>query len=458
MELGIRPTQAATVKAEEASDAPPCKRARLDADAGGGGGGGGGGAEVVKEGEEDRLSDLPDCLLEDILGHLGSRQAVQTSALSRRWRHVWRRGGGSGGGAGVFDAEVFEDFADNILSPGLLPSAAPELDAFRMSLDEAVCTNFQRWIRRALWRRPASVDIRYSPNFGMSWPPTVTLAPPAAAARIRALRIYGLRPTVVFGADEFPSLEDLHIERCGYAHRTINLPALKRLTIVSPLNGSFCTEQDLTAPGLTSMRLVLPYTRDHGVKVLIDAPLASLVDASISLVDTATVDHRRPNLFQIQYFTAMSDLLGRITSVRNLELTGFTATALLDNKSQEFPLFPYLTTLLLNECDIGTNYHVLKSILQNAPSLEQLKLHNCKFVGKRKRMIGITKLKEKAPPSFACSSLKSVEIKHPRNEIRSCCFIVEFEKEMLLNQWRKRSTCNDEISQIEFLRRELRKA
>ena len=38
----------------------------------------------------DRLSDLPDCLLHTVLSSLRSRQVVQTSLLSRRWRHLWR--------------------------------------------------------------------------------------------------------------------------------------------------------------------------------------------------------------------------------------------------------------------------------------------------------------------------------------------------------------------------------
>lgn len=46
-----------------------------------GGGGGGGGA--------DRLSALPDAVLFRIVSHLGARQAVRTSVLSKRWRHVW---------------------------------------------------------------------------------------------------------------------------------------------------------------------------------------------------------------------------------------------------------------------------------------------------------------------------------------------------------------------------------
>uniref|UniRef100_A0A0D9ZLU5 F-box domain-containing protein n=1 Tax=Oryza glumipatula TaxID=40148 RepID=A0A0D9ZLU5_9ORYZ len=452
---GIPQTAAAAAAAAAEASEPPRKRARVD------GGGGGAGEE-----EEDRLSDLPDCLLEDILAHLGSRQAVQTSVLSRRWRNLWRgvrvvvidvgsfRLPGADGDPPRFRLDRIEDFADGVLSPSLHPGAARELDALRMRLDEdAVTTNFQRWIRRALWRRPATVDLYYLPRRSFSWPPAVPLTPVTAVSRLKTLRIFGLRPTVVFGADEFPALEDLHIERCSYAHGTIASPTLKRLALVSPINGCFVREQRLTAPGLTSLRLVLPYSREEGVRVITDAPLTSLVDASITIVDTDPGDprNRRVNQFKVDFLVAISNLLGRLTSVRNLDLTGLNATALLDNKSQEFPMFPYLTTLLLNECDIGYKYHVLRSILQNAPNLEQLRLHNCKFVGKSRRKAGQTQSKEKTSKcssstlSSACSSLKSVEIKHPRGE-PSHDLLHEFLKEIPHNQWRKRSIDEETIS------------
>ncbi|KAK1661045.1 hypothetical protein QYE76_049204 [Lolium multiflorum] len=82
----------------------------------------------------DRLSDLPDCLLHDILSRLGSRQAAHTSALSRRWRHLWR----DVPCADLDEREFvnsswvrFEDFADHLLT-----SIPPEtqLDAFRLNL------------------------------------------------------------------------------------------------------------------------------------------------------------------------------------------------------------------------------------------------------------------------------------------------------------------------------------
>ncbi|KAL4563346.1 hypothetical protein LXL04_027387 [Taraxacum kok-saghyz] len=46
--------------------------------------------EIADEGEEDRISALPDCLLLEILDRLPyTNQAIKTGSLSKRWKHVW---------------------------------------------------------------------------------------------------------------------------------------------------------------------------------------------------------------------------------------------------------------------------------------------------------------------------------------------------------------------------------
>ncbi|XP_045826034.1 putative F-box/FBD/LRR-repeat protein At1g78760 [Trifolium pratense] len=42
------------------------------------------------EENEDRLSDLPDCVLLHILSFLNSKHAVQTCVLSPKWKHLWK--------------------------------------------------------------------------------------------------------------------------------------------------------------------------------------------------------------------------------------------------------------------------------------------------------------------------------------------------------------------------------
>jgi hypothetical protein len=49
---------------------------------------------LLKSGEngesEDRLSNLPDCVLRHILSSLDSKSVVQTCVLSKRWKFLWK--------------------------------------------------------------------------------------------------------------------------------------------------------------------------------------------------------------------------------------------------------------------------------------------------------------------------------------------------------------------------------
>ncbi|XP_061371767.1 F-box/FBD/LRR-repeat protein At3g26920-like isoform X2 [Gastrolobium bilobum] len=45
----------------------------------------------LSENNEDRLSDLPDCVLIHLMSFLPTQVAVQTCILSRRWKGLWKR-------------------------------------------------------------------------------------------------------------------------------------------------------------------------------------------------------------------------------------------------------------------------------------------------------------------------------------------------------------------------------
>ena len=48
-------------------------------------------SESEREGNEDRLSDMPDSIVLHILSFLNSKDAVQTCILSRRWKDLWKQ-------------------------------------------------------------------------------------------------------------------------------------------------------------------------------------------------------------------------------------------------------------------------------------------------------------------------------------------------------------------------------
>ncbi|XP_020146298.1 MEIOTIC F-BOX protein MOF-like [Aegilops tauschii subsp. strangulata] len=299
-------------------------------------------------GGSDRLSDLPDCLLHDILSLLGCRQAVRTSALSRRWRHLWRsmtclnidqrefQRSGVPPPLDVCQWDSFEDMADSLLSTSITTPSAP-LDAFRLHLvDGSKKTGVDRWIRRGLARRPAAVDIHYGYGYvgRVCWPDTSRLAS-GATCRLTRLRLFGVQLSPSFGrdlGDQCPVLEDLHIENCREDFCTVASPTLKSFALVSPSDYSYRSSAlVLAVPHLASLRLVLPFSgyRGYAVATSENEVLASLVQASICIKDMDDEVQRNRRVMKphkLDFLKSMCNFLACIPNVRNLHLSGFTTT------------------------------------------------------------------------------------------------------------------------------------
>ncbi|KAM0882073.1 hypothetical protein ACQ4PT_032546 [Festuca glaucescens] len=318
----------------------------------------------------DRLSDLPDSLLHGILSGLGSRQAVQTSALSRRWRQLWRDVPCADIDEREFAAaddetwERFEDFADHMLTS--IPRET-QLDAFRLHLVRCNAGS-DRWIRRGLQHVPASVDIRAAHNYAVAWQPHVRISPGSSSCaagftrRLTRLRLVGVSMVgFLEHLHEYcPALEDLHVERCKMYTDTdvVASPMLRRLAIVDPsFYAGNAALLRITAPGLAFIRLEMSYKeRGYHGNVTYSEPMALLTEASIRHMEK---DHEQLNQRNIQ---STEDLLHQ---------------ALLEEESQEFPVLHNLKTLILEECDIGQNFEALSSIIWNTIKLEKLGLHHC---------------------------------------------------------------------------------
>uniref|UniRef100_A0A8I6YFK8 F-box domain-containing protein n=1 Tax=Hordeum vulgare subsp. vulgare TaxID=112509 RepID=A0A8I6YFK8_HORVV len=424
----------------------------------------------------DRLGDLPDCLLQAILSSLGSRQAVQTSLLSRRWSRLWRDvpcididERDFAGGVGE-DWERLEDFADHMLTS--IPPGT-RLDAFRMHLTSGGCDygTSSRWIRRGLRHLPAAVDIQATHDRAVFWRPhqpiirTYGAGPmfrrqgglSACAAgftsRLTTLRLVEVTTMCCFLEDlgqHCPVLEELHAERCKLQLHVVASPTLRRLAIISPV---CCTTGDaaprLEAPRLASLRLDIPYgivdgsgplARKMGAAVL--EPLPTLAEASVRLTEW---NHRWLNLHQLEFLKSVGSFLALLSNVVNLHLQELGTMSLLDESQDQFPVLRSLKTLLLEKCDVGEEFHALTGILWNTPILEKLGLHRCTFVApptlEWRMKMASHKCRGSSPVTHDvlwCKNLKSIDIEcWQEDEAQLARVLSEISEKMLLEQWQK---------------------
>uniref|UniRef100_A0ACD5UHP9 Uncharacterized protein n=2 Tax=Avena sativa TaxID=4498 RepID=A0ACD5UHP9_AVESA len=355
----------------------------------------------------DRLSELPDCLLQSILSSLRARQVVQTTALSRRWRDVWRgvlrldidqrefqaaeapadRDGRRDKSVELEEWARFDDFADNLLlhhgGGGGDDGDNLPLDALRLHVVDKRDSSRRRlprytrwleWVHGCLDRyRPTALEIHS--DFDM----TVDLRLMGLRSdltRLNTLRLNGVLHAGGFGDSDdssvCPQLEHVEFSSCAIGFEgVVTARTLKKLVVNRCWRRNDTKEEAaprprVQAPALTSLRLVVTFQDDIWV-----FEMPSLVEASIRAS---------------RHFVNTDDeyeLLCNLYNVTRLELSGFMAIEKIRPKNgghQDLPKFHNLSTLLLEDCDLtGEVYNMLDLFLYNAPKLEELTLQNCKL-------------------------------------------------------------------------------
>ncbi|KAK1665713.1 hypothetical protein QYE76_053872 [Lolium multiflorum] len=386
----------------------------------------------------DRLSDLPDCLLHSVLSSLGSRQVVQTSLLSRRWRHLWRsvpcldvdqrdfileesEPEAPGFGASAADREVyskalneslvrevqrqrrFEDFADVVI---LLHGVCP-LDAYRLRVvDPDLRTDWHRWIRRGLARLPAELllDFPYyeGPLFCFFDFASGGAGALPLASRLRRLHLSGLTLAEKFAEElrsEFTVLEDLELVNCECHYRFghhIASRSLKRLHIRGSYNyNCMNTLGSLAVPALVSLNL--------------DKVPLPAIEGELQFLDVASVTE--PNMYAEEY---RNHVLKSLRNAKVLQLRSFTTMGLLEGEPEEFREFHNLRTLILIECNIGDRCQVLWYVLQNVPNLETLVLQDCEISG---HCCGESASSCRGTAFRGCKNLKSIQVKYKDHHV-----------------------------------------
>ncbi|PNT63967.1 F-box/FBD/LRR-repeat protein At5g22660 [Brachypodium distachyon] len=167
---------------------------------------------------DDRISALPDGVLEHILGFLPAESAVQTSVLARRWRHVWtfmRR-------LNIYSKTSVNDSKDFIYPLLLLRDNKSTLGEVRFHFRgfiEAVHINM--WIRQALLCQSKVLVVTFT-----------ILDRPLISRHLRKLVLFAI--LLIGNILDFascPALEDLRISLCTFFVDKISSKSVKRLSI-----------------------------------------------------------------------------------------------------------------------------------------------------------------------------------------------------------------------------------
>jgi hypothetical protein len=333
------------------------------------------------DGDLDRLSALPDCLLHVIMSSLRARQVVQTSVLSTRWRHLWRsvpcldvdivefRGSGGGGYSSSDDSdddssdsdidtdsdsdydsgysrskgkgwEEFEDFAVNLM----LRCNIALLDSFRLDIDRGRKPRFNSashgswtysgqqaaaWLRRAMkYRTPPGLNLRPS-----SW-------------HLRTLHLCHVPLDDRFAEhlrSVCRSLEDLELDHCACEIQSIASDSLKNLVLKHCTLGRFFS--DIASPKLKTLVINGGSNRYHNPPLAISAPMVGYlrldvnpgrfrggvsINKTMASLDRASIRVRR-NKYSLSNLRSrlrgdQSELLCSVSSATSLELSGVGTT------------------------------------------------------------------------------------------------------------------------------------
>ncbi|MED6189653.1 hypothetical protein PIB30_117592 [Stylosanthes scabra] len=336
----------------------------------------------------DIISTLPNPLLCHILSFLPTIDAVGTSVLSRRWRHLWKD-------LQVFDfhderirdRERFVSFVESVLSR----RSYPDIQKFSLrcySLDDL--NALKRWIRDvlgpclqemelnfydyktrngidAIFTCASLVSLSLVGHFYMNDIPAVHL--PLLKNLELAAPGVPVDSKLISGC---PALEDLYFIYSGRFNPKINLlsaslkrlrliEALKRLRLIEARNFDYLeiSEIQIDAPNLEFLRI---YLEDSCVRTLAVSDFPNMNEASFDI-------YPKP-----EHVDWLPKLLQALSQTKKLGLGGFSTQCLVKAPNLHLPEFSCLSQLRI--CFSSFYSGVLMKLLCSCPMLQVLKIDN----------------------------------------------------------------------------------
>ncbi|XP_048533920.1 putative FBD-associated F-box protein At5g56820 [Triticum urartu] len=324
-------------------------------------------------GGEDRISALPDELLQYVMSFLLSRDAVRTCVLARRWRTLWK----SMPALRIDDPDSYHaatgssTFVDELLR--LRDPTPLNVCDIRSGCQETANTNWAKeafrhmepWLLYALSCQVPVLRICF---------PWRVINMTLVSSHLKRLHLYRMR---FEGCSlDFSSCQVLEVLEMKACHIHVNLlsQSLRFLKIHNTSFG-FDPRTRISAPNLIGFRLA-PF---YGLAPLLDS-MPSLVAASITLGEMCEEMCYCGNLScggcdaqagNNDYPVALQGLSG----ATNLKLTTISYPIRLSVLRMDLtwrPMFRKLTKLLLNEWCVADDFTGLIYFLQHSPILETL--------------------------------------------------------------------------------------
>ncbi|CAL9243417.1 unnamed protein product [Arabidopsis halleri] len=285
--------------------------------------------------EEDRISQLPEHLISEILFHLSTKDAVRTSVLSTNWRNLWQSVPG-------LDLEPIE-FSN---FDAFVSFVERFFDSHRESWIRKLRLNYcsphgrldlSSWIDAVTTRRIQHLDVRFF--CGNEIPLSLYTCQTLVHLRLSE---------VTLSSAEFVSLPCLKIMRLLYITYP-NETTLQKLISGSPVLEVLTIVRSSNDDDKANVLLVRSHTLkrvyiNDGIQVVIDAPLLQCLRATVSstknfqilnLGSSARLEFDFPFTFSHATYSSsmIHDILTDISRVRDLVISNDIWKEIVKNQS-----------------------------------------------------------------------------------------------------------------------------